>query len=227
MPPTVSQEEMILHQVTLKPYTLTNKEATVSTIDHRGLKMSDIRRMEKRVSNLESLSALTAAEFTLNKVEVADPNDATLPARVKLGITGDTFNSNIQSAVYDNEYRARIDKSLGMVAPTVFGRTLPMFYDSAYSTGIVRKGNTIWPDYDEAVMIDQSIASKAVNVNQFELNKYVGSGVIEPPVINWNVRKLVDANYELGNNASIAEVGSNQISSRGSQSFESNTGSGN
>jgi len=227
LPPTVSQEEMILHQVTLKPYTLTNKEATVSTIDHRGLKMSDIRRMEKRVSNLESLSALTAAEFTLNKVEIADPNDATLPARVKLGITGDTFNSNIQSAVYDNDYRARIDKSLGMVAPTVFGRTLPMFYDSAYSTGIVRKGNTIWPDYDEAVMIDQSIASKAVNVNQFELNKYVGSGVIEPPVINWNVRKLVDANYELGNNASIAEVGSNQISSRGSQSFESNTGSGN
>lgn len=224
--PSISEEEMALHYVSLYPYTLNSKEKIISTIDHRGLKMADLRRMEKRVSNLESLSALTNAEFALNSIEIADPNDATLPARVKLGITGDTFNTNIQSAISDNDYRARIDKNLGMVAPTVFARTLPMYYDSAYSTGIVRKGNTIWPDYDEAVMIDQTVASKAINVNQFEMNKYIGSGVIEPPAINWNVRKLVDANYELGNKASIAEVGSNQISSRGSQSFESDTGSG-
>jgi hypothetical protein len=179
--------------------------------------MADLRAMEKRISNLETMSSLTAAETTLNSLEIADPNDNTLPARVKLGITGDTFNSNIQSAIADNDYRARIDKPLGMVAPRVFNRTLPMYYDSAYSTGVVRRGNTIWPSYEETVMINQSVASKAINVNQFELNKYIGSGVVDPPVVNWNIRKLVDANY----NGGVA-VGPDtlQISGQGSQSFE-------
>jgi len=66
-------------------------------------------------------------------------------------------------------------------------------------------------------MINHSVASKAINVNQFELNKYVGSGVIDPPIINWNVRKLVDPN----NTGGVA-VGTDdtQISGQGSQSFE-------
>ena len=215
--PTTSSEEMVLHYIDLDPYTINNKETRVNTVDHRGLKMADLRAMEKRISNLETMSSLTAAETTLNSLEIADPNDNTLPARVKLGITGDTFNSNIQSAIADNDYRARIDKPLGMVAPRFFNRTLPMYYDSAYSTGVVRRGNTIWPSYEETVMINQSVASKAINVNQFELNKYIGSGVIDPPVVNWNVRKLVDANY----NGGVA-VGPDtlQISGQGSQSFE-------
>jgi len=215
--PTTSSEEMVLHYIDLDPYTISSKETRVETVDHRGLKMADLRAMEKRISNLETMSSLTAAETTLNSLEIADPNDNTLPARVKLGITGDTFNSNIQSAIADNDYRARIDKPLGMVAPRVFNRTLPMYYDSAYSTGVVRRGNTIWPSYEETVMINQSVASKAINVNQFELNKYIGSGVVDPPVVNWNIRKLVDANY----NGGVA-VGPDtlQISGQGSQSFE-------
>ena len=215
--PSTSSEDMILHYVMLEPYTITSKETRVDTVDHRGLKMTDLRQMEKRVSNLEAVSSLTAAEFTLNNIEIADPNDGTLPARVKLGITGDTFNSNIQSAIADNDYRARIDKPLGMIAPRFFSRTLPMWYDSDYSVGVIRKGNTIWPTYVETVMINHSVASKAINVNQFELNKYVGSGVIDPPIINWNVRKLVDPN----NTGGVA-VGTDdtQISGQGSQSFE-------
>ena len=47
--------------------------------------------------------------------------------------------------------------------------------------------------------------------------KYIGSGVVDPPVVNWNIRKLVDANY----NGGVA-VGPDtlQISGQGSQSFE-------
>ena len=215
--PSSSSEEMILHYATLDPYTISSKETRVSTVDHRGLKMADLRQMERRVSNLETMSSLTAAEFTLNNIEIVDPNDGTLPARVKLGITGDTFNSNIQSAIADNDYRARIDKPLGMVAPRFFHRTLSMWYDSDYSSGVIRKGNTVWPTYVETVMINHSVASKAINVNQFELNKYVGSGVLDPPIINWNVRKLVDPNNTGGVAVGLSDT---QVSSQGAQSFE-------
>lgn len=218
IPKNISNEEMLLHTVVLHPYTMTEKELNYNSEDHRGFKMKDLRDIEDRVSNIESLTALTISEMEMNNLTVEDPNDATLPDRVKLGITGDTFNSNLQSDMGDLDYRARIDKKLGMVAPLVFGRTLPLYYDSANSDGVIRKGNTVWPTYTEEVMINQNVASKAINVNQFELNKYVGTGIIEPPRDAWNTRKLVDANNYGGNNSSLAEVGTKTLYSQGNES---------
>lgn len=220
----ISEEEMLLYDVRLFPYTMNEKDLQIESYDNRGFKMADLRNINTRLKNVEELAALTISEMELNKQEIADPNDATLPDRIKLGITGDTFNSNLQSDMGDVDYRARIDKNNNFVGPLVFGRTLPMFWDSANSEGVVRKGNTIWPSYTEEVMINQNVASKAINVNQFELNKYIGTGVVEPPRDAWNVRKLVDANYEGGPNTSFAEVGTQTASSQGNENTDGGWG---
>ena len=213
--PKIGSEELLLHTVTLLPYTIDPKDTTFTSEDHRGFKMADLRRMDRRLTNVEKFTSLSFAEMETNSIDIADPNDATLPSRVKLGITGDTFESNIQSQVSDLDYRARIDGDNGMVSPMAFGRTLPLYYDSARSSGTIKKGNTVWPEYTEEVYINQSVASKSVNVNQFEVNKFIGSGEVVPPRDAWNVRKKVDANYEAGNNSSTAEWGTKAVPSQG------------
>ena len=213
--PRVGNDEVVLHTVKLEPYTLDAKDVQVGTEDHRGFKMADLRRMERRLTNVETISSLTLAEMDTNSIDVADPNDATLPSRIKLGITGDTFDNNIQTEVSSLENRSRIDVQRGMVTPLVFGRTLSLEYDSARSSGTIKKGNNIWPSYTEEVYINQNIASKSINVNQFEVNKFIGSGEVTPPRDAWNVRKKVDANYEAGINSSSAEIGTSTVASQG------------
>lgn len=218
--PNIPPDHLKLHEVTLFPYVLNENDLTQRKINHRGFKMSDLRTMEQRITNVEELTALTIAEMELQKINVQDPNDATLPDRIKQGITGDTFNSNLQSHISDDDYRARIDKNLGIVGPLVYGRTLSLYFDSEVSDGVVQKGNTIWPAYTEEAYITQDVASKAINVNQFELNKNFGSGVIEPPRDPFTTRKKVDVNYELGTTAAVAEIGTKVVSSQGQENTD-------
>ena len=218
--PSLPMNEMLLHGVSLNPYTFNENDLSIRTIDHRGFKMSDIRRMDDRLSNVEELTALTISEMELQQLDVQDPNDATLPDRVKQGITGDTFKSNIQSHMTDLDYRARIDRKMGRVSPMVFGRSITLYYDSDTSSNVQQKGNTVWPTYTEEVYINQNVASKAINVNQFEMNKSVGSATIEPPRDAFTTRKKVDANYELGTTAARAEINTKSVSSQGNENFD-------
>lgn len=222
--PNIKPQDLILHTVTLNPYTFDERDLTVRTVDHRGFNMSQIRNMDDRLRNVEKLTALTIAEQDLQALTVRDPNDATLPDRVKQGITGDTFTSNIQSHLSDIDYRARLDKNLGMVGPLVFGRTSSLYYDSDESVSTKIYGNTVWPKFTEEVMINQNVASKAINVNQFELNKNVGSGEIAPPRQSFSTRKKVDVGYELGSTAAIAEIGTSVVSSQGQENTDGGVG---
>tara|TARA_Y100000389_G_scaffold137648_1_gene135283 strand:+ start:21320 stop:24274 length:2955 start_codon:yes stop_codon:yes gene_type:complete len=219
-PAAVPLNEMLLHDVSINPYTFNENDLSIKTIDHRGFKMADIRRMDDRLSNVEKLTALTVAEMELQQLDVQDPNDATLPDRVKQGITGDTFNSNIQSYMTDLDYRARIDRNMSRVSPMIFGRSITLYYDSDTSSNVQQKGNTVWPEYTEEVYINQNIASKVINVNQFEMNKSVGSATIEPPRDAFTTRKKVDANYELGTTAAVAEINTKSVSSQGNENID-------
>ena len=58
------------------------------------------------------------------------------------------------------------------------------------------------------------------NVNQFEMNKSVGSATIEPPRDAFTTRKKVDANYELGTTAARAEINTKSVSSQGNENFD-------
>ena len=218
--PAVPLNELLLHSVMLNPYTFNENDLFVRTIDHRGFKMSDIRRMDDRLNNVEELTALTISEMELQQLDVQDPNDATLPDRVKQGITGDTFNSNIQSYMTDLDYRARIDRNMSRVSPMIFGRALTLYYDSDTSSNVQQKGNTVWPAYTEEVYINQNVASKVINVNQFEMNKSVGSATIEPPRDAFTTRKKVDGFYELGTTAAVAEINTKTVSSQGNENID-------
>tara|TARA_R110000868_G_scaffold411764_1_gene709283 strand:- start:958 stop:3921 length:2964 start_codon:yes stop_codon:yes gene_type:complete len=194
-----------LHYINLNPYVISNKDLSTKSINNRGYQMSDIRRLENRIEDLEVLTALTLSELSARDVTVQDPTDPTLPDRVKRGITGDTFKYNNQSDIFSADYRAFINQMYGIVTPPVFFRTVGVTYDSDLSVGTIKKSNTIWPKYDEEVYISQAVASRAINVNQFDYGKAIGTAELNPSTDTWGVRKKVDAGYQADANSSTVQ----------------------
>lgn len=213
--PSVAPKDMHLHYVLLNPYTLSARDTEVEKVNNLGYRMSDIEDLERRIVNLEEMTTLNAAEIQTLKTTIADPNDATLPDRIKLGLTADGFNGNLYAAALDNDYRAQILTDQKVMTPYVFKRQLPLKYDSDNSDNCVIKGNTIWPKYTEEVMMSQEIASKGINVNSFEITRSVGAGYLDPNIDTWTIRKKVDASHQSHSTGSFVAAGTTAISSQG------------
>jgi len=213
----VPSTNLNLHSVSLAPYTTSSRDLVVQKLSNLGYRMTDIERLEDRIGNLENISTLNAAEIQTLKSSVPDPTDSTLPDRVKQGLTADGFNNGAQSAIFDDDYRASILRSIGGVAPLQFVRQVPLKYDSDQSTMTVIKGNTIWPKYTEELMIEQNVASQAVNVNSFEITRSVGAGYLDPNIDTWTIRKKVDESHRAQQNNSFVAAGSISVSSQGEQ----------
>ena len=216
-PNNIPNQTMKLHEITLKPYTTDNKDLLSTKYGTFGYQMGDIERLENRISNLEVAVTLTTAELQTIQTAVPDPLDATLPDRVKLGLTADGFSNNLQSAVIDNDYRAHISRAWNTVSVVNFRRDLPLYYDSDLSLNTIIKGATVWPKYTEQVMINQNVASKAINVNQFEISRSVGAGYLTPDIDTWTVRKKVDNKYQVQSATSFVASGTYTVASQGEQ----------
>lgn len=216
-PSNVPDKDMRLYSVSLSPYVVSTKDMVVTKYNNLGYKMKDIEHLENRIANLEEAVTLTQAEIANLQLTIPDPNDATLPDRVKLGLTADAFVDNLQSASTDDDYRAKINREYGALTAFSFRRDVTLKYDSDQSAGTVLKGNAIWPKYSEEVMVDQSVASKAINVNQFEIARSVGGGFLTPDVDTWTIRKKVDNSYRTATTSSSLSINSTSVSSQGEQ----------
>ena len=215
LPVDIPSTEMVLHGVRLNGYTINEKDTLAIAVDNRGYKMQNIRKLENRISNLEAYATLTASELANIRTTIPDPNDATLPDRVKLGLTADGFTNNRNSAQYDADYRATINTVNGQLQPMGFFKNIQLHYDSAQSSYTVLKGSTIWPKYTEEVMIKQDVASSAIDVNQFQITRSVGNARLTPDTDTWQIRKKVDESYKVESKDSFKTFGSKIVGSQG------------
>jgi hypothetical protein len=149
--------------------------------------MSDIRKMEDRLADLEEITTLNMAEQSTNNIAVVDQDGL---ERTKLGLAVDNFTNRLPALITSLEHRSSIDKYEATLRPITVKRQVPLYYDSDASNGVRRYGDTIWPVFEEEVMINQTVASGPVNVNQFSLSKFVGSVEIKPEVDEWTIRRV-------------------------------------
>jgi len=183
-----------LHYVDLAAYTYNVDDLTRIGINQSSYKMSDIRRLENRINNVEYLTSLTISELNLSSLSVIDENGL---ERTKVGIFADNFREQDKSLVAANfDYRAAAQKSAGILRPRALKKQLEMYYDSDQSSGVVRKGATVWPKYDEEVFISQTIASNPINVNQTQLSVFNGSLQLTPDGDTWTEERTLDGNNE-------------------------------
>lgn len=183
---SIPPDALLLHAVKLNAYTLNKSDVIAQKIKNIGYKMSDIRKMDDRIANLEEITTLTLSERTTNNISVIDQSGL---ERTKLGLAVDNFTNRLPALITSLEHRAAIDKGEATLRPVTVRRQVPIYYDSDASNGVKRYGDTIWPVFTEEVMISQTIASGPVNVNQFTLSKFVGSVQIKPKSDEWTIRR--------------------------------------
>jgi hypothetical protein len=185
-PSAIPPESLLLHTIKLNAYTLNKSDFVAQRVKNTGYKMSDIRKIEERLSNLEEITTLTLSEQATNNISVIDQSGL---ERTKLGLAVDNFTNRLPALTTSLGHRAAIDKYEATLRPITIKRQVPLYYDSDASNGVRRYGDTIWPVFEEEVMISQTVASGPVNVNQFSLPKFVGSVEIKPEVDEWTIRK--------------------------------------
>ena len=213
-PTNIDPADLLLHKIHLNPFTMNKNDVGVFTYDYQGYKMADIKRIDRRLGNLERLYTLSAAELNLAKMEVYDPNNQSVIRQME-GLTGDNLQDKLQSDWYNDEYRARINKlrSINVLTPKIFQRAVGMTYDSAASGGLcVIKGSTVWPKYSEVVAdFSQQKATEIDNVNQFETPQHIASSELIPEGDYFTVRKKVDQSYSSTSNSSLIVKGTNEV----------------
>ena len=207
--PVVSPTDMPLAKIILNPYTIDEYDLTISMYNNRGYKMSDIRKLDQRIGNVERISALTLTEMSLSALEVFDPETGTT-LRQTQGVTGDGFRAYNQTYIDDPDNRSRIIRLGGednRLGPLTYVKAVGLTYDSDLSTGTVLKGNTIWPVYTEVVSVNQDKATRIENVNQFEIAQSIGSGVLIPEQDLWTERKKVSKSFNPASKTSLIDEG--------------------
>lgn len=189
-PPEYIEGTLPLNYIFLAPYTKSLNDHTRYKIVNKGYKMSDIRDLENRISNLEVISTLTLAEMNASNLTVVDENGL---ERISIGLFADNFETHKMSLVVPNfDYRASLKRSSGIMRPRALQRDLTLIYDSDNSTDTIRKGDLIWPKYDEEVLVSQTIASGPEYVNGQQLARFNGTLELVPSHDNWYLSRTIN-----------------------------------
>jgi len=107
-----------------------------------------------------------------------------------------------------------------LLAPMRYWRDIGLKYDSDASSGVRLYGSTVWPNFTETVMVNQNKATNYQSVNRFELTKFIGSGIVEPAVDTYEMRREVDVNHIGEHNESLTTQGDTVVLSQGNQNEE-------
>lgn len=199
LPPTPANA-LELYNIRLNPFTLNDSDMTVTKIENRRYTMADIGKLEKRIDNLEELTALSLLELDTANFDVLDSSGAN---RTKSGFLVDNFKDHFFSDTQNPEYRASIDISAGRMRPTFVAENSNLTFVDSASTGVVKKGDNIYLQYNHTPLINQPLASGTENVNPFAVITNQGTLRLSPSSDVWADQVRIPAR--------VIDGGTNQI----------------
>jgi hypothetical protein len=190
---------MTLYILNHAPYLPTTEEIQVQYIDHRRYTMRDIGAIEKRVENLEYYTSLTLLEQdTLNKQDLTT-RDTNGLQRFKNGILTDSFQGHSVADVTREDYVAAIDIRNNELHPSFNISSHILSVDTANSSNYVKEGTFVTLKSTAVAFIEQTKASKAVNINPFNVVNYLGKVELDPNSDVWyDINRQPDVLVNIG-----------------------------
>mgnify|MGYP003134832131 CR=1 FL=1 len=189
--PDRQPETLPLYNIVLNPATLNDSDVSLSKFNFKRFTMKDIGALEKRIDRLEDFTTLSLLELDTKNMKVLDSagND-----RTKSGFLVDDFKDHSFSQLTpSNEYRASIDLQRRQMRSIVNEDQIRMIYDSASSINTIKRGDNVYPVYDEELYINQNTASQAIKINPFAVTIYNGVINLSPASDEWrDVERLPD-----------------------------------
>jgi len=183
--PSDKTNAMNLYILNNPPYTEDVGDIGIEYINNKRFTMRDIGKLEKRIENLEYYTSLSLLEQdTLNKQDLTILDSTNLP-RFKNGIVTDGFKGHSVADVSREEYIASIDVTDKELRPSFNIESYTLSFDSANSTNYLQSGPFVTVIGSSTSFIEQTLASKAINVNLFNVVDYLGTINLLPPSDIW------------------------------------------
>ena len=217
------ENAMHLYTLFLNAYTLDEKDLTIQKQDNKRYTMRDIGRLEKRIENVEYYTQLSLLESQAQSLQIQDAEGFD---RFKNGFIVDNFTGHGIGDVSNLDYRVSMDMARGQLRPMFNSESVQLIEADDDGTAIVaadrtvanyqKTGDLITLPYTETTIIEQSYASRYVNVNPFNVFTWAGSVILDPPGDEWKETNRVPdllVNEQGGFDTMLANLGNPNLDS--------------
>lgn len=178
--PSIPSDSMPLYDIQLRAYTFGPSDVFIKYIDKKRYTMSDIGKLETRITTLEKYTTLSLLEKETEDMEILDENGLT---RFKNGFIVDSFSGHNIGDVTNPEYKCSIDMNLSECRPSFKSNSVDLIQNSI--TNVQKTGDLITLPYTEVVFISQPIATRFMNVNPYNVFSFLGRLDLVPPLDVW------------------------------------------
>lgn len=201
---------MNIANVSLPPYLYSTNQATISFVKHKRYQMSDIAKLDERLTNIEYYTSLNQLES--NAINQFTP-DANGLDRFKSGIFVDNFTTPItqdpnlgvknsidrkNNILRPSHYSTAVSMTLGNNTITGIGETTSANNDKRFAdilgTNVRRQSSALMLDYTETPWLNQPFATKAISVTPYMVTFWAGAMVLTPDTDVWIDVNQMEAN---------------------------------
>jgi len=181
--PEVISGSMKIADIFYPPQTnsTTYKDIQISKIANQRYTMSDIRKLDNRIDNLEYYVSLNQLEASAANMDIRDEFGFN---KFKSGFVVDNFKGHTVGDVTHPDYSCAIDKKNNILRPEGNIESANLILDSV-PTGLVLTGDVLSLYFDTETLVSQGMATKTVNVNPFNIISWVGNMKLSPETDTW------------------------------------------
>lgn len=180
--PGTPKNAMHLYTLEIPAYTKNVEDINVSSVEHKRYTMKDIGKLEQRISRLEYYTTLNALEKETSDMQILDSNG---DDRFKNGFLVDTFNDHAVGDIENEDFLCSIDTKEGFVRPQFYMEGDDLEFNSSDSTNVQDTGGIITLPYTEQTLINQTAASRVINVNPYAIFSWDANVVLLPSRDSW------------------------------------------
>ena len=189
-PPAIPSDAMPLYNLRLGAYTFGPDDVTIEKIDNQRYTMSNIRSLDRRITNIEYYTSLSLLEKQAKDQSVYD--DELDIERFKNGFVVDNFVGHNVGDPADPGYICAVDTNNNSLRPAFTTRSLKLVpsdltqiaASSQYNKSGVHENSLTLP-YKEESYINQSSATSSISVNPHQFGTVVGSIKLSPATDHW------------------------------------------
>jgi len=213
--PVSVDDALEIATVQLPPYLYLTSHASIQFLEHKRYLMSDIKKLENRIKNLEYYTSLSLLETNTANLFISDSNGLN---KFKSGFFVDNFSS-ILTQETSIEIKNSIDVKNKELRPAHYTSSVDLIFgpvenvdptqDLAFSSvegiNIRKTGDIITLDYAEVEWLKQTFATRAESVTPFLISFWQGTLELTPPSDTWVDTVRIEAKI-INNEGNYAET---------------------
>ena len=186
--PADDADAMTLVTLRVPAYTFNSSDVKLDYVNRRRYTMKDIGQIDQRLKSVEYYTALSLLEKEVLAASVLDTDNTAL---FKNGYLVDSFAGHSVVDVLNREYvsgadiKVSIDPIGGYARPSFESTSYNFSFTANTNPDVTKTGDLFSLPFTQATFVQQTTASKIINVNPFNVVNFIGVMKIIPTSDTW------------------------------------------